>query len=672
LLANDADVDDPTSELRVEVVDQSQFTPAVGTLAVQPGGSFTFTPASANVVGAFSFTYRVVDNGQPTEPARASADATATITVLGRPHDRPPGGVVDEYPATEDTVLNVVRPVHLIGFGDEWSYFDDMQNGLQSIPQGAAETYPVDSTADVDATPGVADAWFSENFDTATSNPAIGTWKTGRGIFAGPIRGMAYGPGRTALGGIGNALAVPGQNTVTTYLFRRTFVLENAESVSQMIMDVLVDDGAVFYINGAGLRLRMDSPITSTTLANAAGVETNYQTAVLTFNPGLLHDGINTIAVEVHQQSLASSDAGFDLALSIAPGPGVLANDVDPEGDAFVNLRVVREPENGTVVLNDDGTFSYTPDENFNGVDTFDYVVTANGLDSAPTTVFIDVESVDDPPVANDDVYSVRNDQTLVLDAAAGALANDTGDGTLNLVIDLSGGEIIEHEAGLFVWNNTNGNLADGSIIFEPTPGFVGTFAVTYTVQDSQGLTDTATVTINVLPSTTPGDLDADGDVDTVDLATGGGCRNATADRAGGMAIERSQAGRIVARRPGPAPWRRRDAAIAARSVRHRGDGSAGSIDDLPCARATIGCTALTRTANDWPPGANGSKDARVAAVAPTTAPCTEATQATSDIGTVPSVWRCGLPLVGARRGGIPLSAALAIGLLGNKMTCSH
>ncbi len=521
LLTNDLDPDDPTSELRVEIVDQSEFTPGVGTLAVQADGSLTFTPLGSSLVGTFSFTYRAVDNGLPTPPARASRDATATITILATPHDRPPSAVDDLYRIDEDTVLDVTRAAPLVGFLDEWSYFDDMQNGRQASPNVAAETYPLDSAADLDATPGVADAWTSEQFNPATSNPAIGVWKTGRGIFAGPIRGLFYGPGATALGGIGNAAQPVGENTVDTYLFRRTFVLDNAASVQQLLFDVLIDDGALIHINGTpigGIRMP-GGPITSTTLAAAGGVEDEYESYILNVQAGLLHDGENTIAVEVHQGSRLSSDAGFDLSLSIAPGAGVLSNDVDPDGDPFSSIRVVSEPANGTVVLNGDGTFRYTPDANFFGVDRFDYVVTSNGRESAPATVRIIVDSVDDPPDAVDDEYATPNNETLIVDAAAGALANDVGEGTTVVRVDFSGGVVIDHAAGRFTWTNVTGNESDGSFTFAPTPGFVGGFVLAYSMEDGFGLNDTALLKIDILPGTAAEDIDGDGDVDLVDLS---------------------------------------------------------------------------------------------------------------------------------------------------------
>jgi hypothetical protein len=129
--------------------------------------------------------------------------------------------------------------------------------------------------------------------------------------------------------------------------------------------------------------------IASDTFATGNGSE-DYVQHVLSFPAGTLHDGVNTIAVEVHQVNLTSSDAGFDMALALFPGPGLLYNDSDPEGDAITAVTVTDPPDNGMIVsINPDGTFVYMPDGGFDGMDTFQYTITAGGLDSAPATVTI-------------------------------------------------------------------------------------------------------------------------------------------------------------------------------------------------------------------------------------------------------------------------------------------
>jgi VCBS repeat-containing protein len=111
-----------------------------------------------------------------------------------------------------------------------------------------------------------------------------------------------------------------------------------------------------------------------------------------------------------------------DTALTIA-APGVLANDVDPEGDALQAV-VLGGPLNGTLALNADGSFTYTPNADFTGADSFTYTV-SDGEATAKGTVTITVTAVNDAPSAAADAFSTNEDTTLTV-GAPGVLANDT------------------------------------------------------------------------------------------------------------------------------------------------------------------------------------------------------------------------------------------------------
>jgi len=73
--------------------------------------------------------------------------------------------------------------------------------------------------------------------------------------------------------------------------------------------------------------------------------------------------------------------------LAIA-APGVLANDSDPDGDAITAVLDLTTT-NGTLVLNPDGSFTYTPNGGFVGTDTFTYHATDGALNSNVVTVQI-------------------------------------------------------------------------------------------------------------------------------------------------------------------------------------------------------------------------------------------------------------------------------------------
>ena len=86
-----------------------------------------------------------------------------------------------------------------------------------------------------------------------------------------------------------------------------------------------------------------------------------------------------------------------DAALVVA-APGVLANDSDVDSGTLTAV-LVSGPSHGTLTLNANGSFSYTPALNFNGTDTFTYKANDGTLESNTATVTIAVTAVNDAPV---------------------------------------------------------------------------------------------------------------------------------------------------------------------------------------------------------------------------------------------------------------------------------
>ena len=85
--------------------------------------------------------------------------------------------------------------------------------------------------------------------------------------------------------------------------------------------------------------------------------------------------------------------------------PGITANDSDIDGDALTVI-LVTDVANGTLQLFGDGSFNYLPNADFNGSDGFTYTAFDGSTASNDASVSIDVGSVNDAPVANDDDVS--------------------------------------------------------------------------------------------------------------------------------------------------------------------------------------------------------------------------------------------------------------------------
>jgi hypothetical protein len=83
-----------------------------------------------------------------------------------------------------------------------------------------------------------------------------------------------------------------------------------------------------------------------------------------------------------------------DTALSVS-APGVLANDSSPSG-ATLTASLVSAPIHGTLALNNDGSFTYTPGASFSGADSFTYKAVDRTLESNLATVTISVIAAGD------------------------------------------------------------------------------------------------------------------------------------------------------------------------------------------------------------------------------------------------------------------------------------
>ena len=82
-------------------------------------------------------------------------------------------------------------------------------------------------------------------------------------------------------------------------------------------------------------------------------------------------------------------------------------NDLD--GDSLtVNTTPVTNVSNGTLVLNANGTFTYTPNANFNGTDSFVYQISDGNGGLATATATINVDAVNDAPTAVNDTISIN------------------------------------------------------------------------------------------------------------------------------------------------------------------------------------------------------------------------------------------------------------------------
>ena len=167
----------------------------------------------------------------------------------------------------------------------------------------------------------------------------------------------------------------------------------------------------------------------------------------------------------------------------------VLDNDTDTDGQidvTSIQLSANTVVSNGSLVQNLDNSFTYTPNTDFIGTDSFGYTVADDQGDrSAEALAMINVVGNGNPPIANDDVANTTINQVVEIFVAL----NDDGNGSL---LDLN---TIQIES-----QPSNGSVAVGtSVVYTPDQNFVGVDTFTYSIANAALLrSDPATVTVTV------------------------------------------------------------------------------------------------------------------------------------------------------------------------------
>ncbi len=172
-----------------------------------------------------------------------------------------------------------------------------------------------------------------------------------------------------------------------------------------------------------------------------------------------------------------------DTQLNV-PAPGVLGGDTDANGDPVgvfdadpstaSTIDPVSGPSNGTLTLNQDGSFTYAPDADFSGTDSFTYKATDGSESGNTATVTIAVDPVNDAPTANNGTETMNEDGApITIDL--GALVSDVETSDSNLAYGIVSGPTAAQGA-LTGTGSTR--------TFDPADNFNGTVDITYTATD--------------------------------------------------------------------------------------------------------------------------------------------------------------------------------------------
>jgi VCBS repeat-containing protein len=197
---------------------------------------------------------------------------------------------------------------------------------------------------------------------------------------------------------------------------------------------------------------------------------------------------VELMVMAVNDARVAMDDEYFtdkNTSLSVAV-PGVLANDVDADGDTLT-VEVVDAPSHGTLTLAADGSFLYEPDPDYVGADEFSYRA-KDGLEGAIARVSIQVRAENERPKAVNDSYRVGGNSEFVVGGADGVLRNDS---------DPDGDAL----SAVLFRGPSYGNLtlnSDGSFSYTPNAGFSGIDSFLYRASDGDLQSRLAVVTLRV------------------------------------------------------------------------------------------------------------------------------------------------------------------------------
>ncbi len=247
------------------------------------------------------------------------------------------------------------------------------------------------------------------------------------------------------------------------------------------------DNGVAAHLNGKRLLSYVDAPAGYYT-NGALGLEhwTDTYRYAMEFDDVMVSLLLNPVATN-DTYSLAAGSS-----LTVAP-PGVLSNDYTAVFD--LNAVLVSGPAHGTLTLQTNGGFTYTPSTGYSGVDTFTYRATDGRSTSAVATVTLNV-TANARPVAANDSYAALSGASLIV-PAPGVLANDS---------DPEGQPL----AAILASAPTRGKLTlntNGGFVYVSTPGYSGSDTFTYRASDGVTNSSTATVTLNL---TAPASLFSD------------------------------------------------------------------------------------------------------------------------------------------------------------------
>ena len=420
--------------------------PDHGTVTMTADGTYTYTP-DPNYNGHDQFKYKITD---------ANGDvSTATVTITVTPVNDPP--TVGNYDVTtqEDTQTTGTVIGNDVDSSLTYSLGTQASNGIATVNPDGTWTY----------TP-------KANYNGRDSFTV--TVNDGNGGFATATVTITVNPVNDAPVAVNDGASTDEDNSVDVDVLANDTDVDTGDTLS--INSFTQPGNGTTSLVGGKIRYTPNpnwygtDTFTYTTRDNSGAIS-NTATVTITINP-------------VNDAPIAQNDSKTIDEDSSATGK-VTASDVDEDTLTYSVGTGSESPQHGTVNLNSTtGAYTYTPNSNWHGTDSFTVLVSDGNGGTAVSTVTITVNSVNDIPVAQNDTATTKEGKSTNINV----LSNDSDADGDSLTVT----NVTQPNHGTAAIN------ADGTITYTPNSNWYGTDSFTYTVSDGNGGTTTATVTITV------------------------------------------------------------------------------------------------------------------------------------------------------------------------------
>ncbi|MBW8682939.1 Ig-like domain-containing protein [Chitinophaga rhizophila] len=425
--------------------------PANGTATVNTDGTYTYTP-DAGYTGNDSFTIKITDGN--------GGETTVTVNIIVTlPPNTPPTGTGDTKTTTQNTAVSgSVSGSDADGDALTFTKATDPANGSVMVNVDGTYTY----------TP---DAGFLGG-DSFTISIADGKGGT-----------------TTVTVNITVILATPPPNNPPTGTGDSKTTTRNTP-VSGSVTGTDPDGDALTFTKGT-------DPSNGTVVVNTDGT--------YTYTPATGYTGNDSFTIEIADGRGGETTVTVNISVTLPPNnPPTGTGDsktttrntpvsgnvtgTDPDGDALTFTKAT-DPANGTVVVNTDGTYTYTPATGYTGNDSF--TITISDSKGGTTTVTVNISVTvppNNPPTGTGDTKVTPQDTPV-----SGSVTGTDPDG-----------DVLTFTKATDPANGTAVVNTDGTYTYTPATGFAGNDAFTIAIADGKGGSTTVRVSITVTPVVPP------------------------------------------------------------------------------------------------------------------------------------------------------------------------